>query len=83
MTAVIQMKPEGRYSNPDLERLVIEMSEVVKQKEVMHAKEAADFIGVSERQIYRIPNIPSHKVSGVGRVFLRDELIDFIRNHKK
>ena len=83
MTAVIQMRPDGRYQNQDLQRLVEELAEVVKQQEVMRTKEAAAFLGISQSQLYRIQScLPSHQVPGIaGRIFLRSELIDFIKKH--
>ena len=81
MTAVIQMLPEGRYTSKDLERLANELIEYVKYPDVMHTKEAAAFLDVSQAQLYRTPNIPSHKIPGIGRVYLKSELIDYIKKH--
>lgn len=79
MTAVIHMKPEGRYSDKDLERLVEEMREVVKQKEIMRHKEAAAFIGISTAKLYR-SGFPYHRVEGMeGRFYLKSELIEYIK----
>lgn len=79
MTAVIHLKPEGRYTDKDLERLVSDLAEVVKQKEVLHPKEAAEFMGISMTSLYKC-DAPHHKIKGIqGRVYLRCELIDFIK----
>jgi hypothetical protein len=82
MTAVIQMRPEGQYTNKDLEKLLIELREVIQQQEVMHSQEAAKFLGISVGKLYRMSNIPHHRVEGIGgKLFLRSELIDFIKRH--
>lgn len=79
-TPVIIMKPEGRFTNHDLELLLSEMREfVMREKEVMHVKEVAALLGVTERTVYT--TVPSHKVPGLGRVYLRSEIIDYIKKH--
>lgn len=82
MKALIQMIPDGRYSNPDLERLANELREYVSWPEVMHTKEAAKFLGISESKLYRVDTIPSHKVPGLSqKVYLKSELIEYIKKH--
>lgn len=82
MTAVVNMIPEGQFSNKDLERLLIELDARAKQKEVMHTKEAAAFLGIGVTSIYKVKDLPYHTLPGLeGRVYLKDELIDFIRKH--
>lgn len=81
MTAVIQLNPTGRYSHQELETFVSEIRTYVeREKEVMHAKEVAAFLGVSERTVFR-SELPFHKVKGFGRIYLRSEVIDFIKKH--
>lgn len=82
MTAVIQMLPHGQYSPIDLDKFLVELELRFKQKEVLHTKEAAAFLGVAERTLYRLPKetVPYHKIEGLeGRLYLRSELIDLIR----
>lgn len=82
MTAVIQMRPEGQYTNKDLERLVAELREFFQQQEVMFTKDAASFLGISANKLYQMPSVPSHRMPGIaGRVYLRSELIDYIKRH--
>jgi predicted XRE-type DNA-binding protein len=85
MTAVLQMIPDGQYSNKDLERLVIELTGVIKQTEVMHRKQAAEFLGIAQRTLDKMvqeSKVPFHRPEGFGGpVFLRSELIEHIRKH--
>ncbi len=45
-------------------------------------QEAQEFLGVSHQTLYKLINegLPSHKV-GKKRVFLKDELLQWIREH--
>lgn len=80
MTAIIQLKPEGQFINKDLERLLIELREIAHAPEVMDTQQAAAFLGISASKLYRMDNIPSHRVPKIsGKVFLRSELIDYIK----
>lgn len=81
MTTQIHFTPEGAFSNKDLHRLLIELRAFMDHKEVMHTKEAAAFLGVSRSTLYRT-KCPYHTLEGMeGRLYLKDELIDFIRKH--
>jgi len=82
MTRIIPMRSEGRYESKDLERLVNELYEHQQHKEVMHAKEAAAFLGIGLTSLYKCKDIPHHTLPGLeGRIYLKDELIDFIKQH--
>lgn len=82
MTAVIQMKAEGRYSNPDLERMANELTDYLAVPEVMDTQTAATFLGISASKLYRMDNVPSHKVPGLkGKRYLKSELINHIKKH--
>ena len=52
------------------------------QRIFMTFQEAQEFLGVSHQTIYRLmkQGLVSHKI-GKKRVFLRDELIQWIKNH--
>lgn len=81
MTTQVRFIPEGTFSNKDLHRLLVELSAFLDQKEVMHVKEAAAFLGISRSTLYRT-NIPYHTLEGMeGRLYLKSELIDFIKKH--
>jgi hypothetical protein len=81
MTHIVQLKPEGRYVSSDLERLVNEIKDLAEYPEVMHQQVAANFLGISYSKIRRM-EIPSHKLPGlVGRIYLKSELLDFIKKH--
>lgn len=76
--------PDDHYSFNlrDLKTLIIAIERFMESKEVMHTQEAADFLGISASKLYRMDNVPHHKVPGFsGKVFLRSELIDYIKRH--
>jgi len=52
------------------------------QRIFMTFQEAQEFLGVSHQTIYRLmkQGLESHKI-GKKRVFLKDELIQWIKNH--
>ncbi len=76
------MLPDGRYSNPDLEKLANELIQYVQYPDVMRSKEAAKFLGIGKTKIYQMDRIPSHKLPGiVGKFYLKSELIEFIKKH--
>lgn len=83
MTAVVNLIPDGYFSNKDLERLLIELHKVVQQKEVLRIEDAAEFLSCSVRKINHLcqhDKLPYHRIDGLsGKVFLRSELIDFIK----
>lgn len=82
MTAQVEFIPNGQWSVKDLDTLILALETRVKAKEVMHAKEAAAFIGISLRKLYEIPKevFPFHEVPGLkGRLYLRSELIEKVR----
>lgn len=82
MTAVIQLKPEGRYTNADLERLANELIEYVRYPDVMRTKQAAEFLGIGKTKMYQMDRIPSHNIPGItGKFYLKSELIEFIKKH--
>ena len=82
MTAIIQLKPEGRYSNPDLERLANELIEYVSYPEVMRTQQAAKFLGICRSKLYQMDRVPSHKLPDIaGKFYLKSELIEFIKKH--
>lgn len=84
MTAQVNFIPEGPYSIHDVETLVIAFESVVKAREVMHRKEAADFLGINIRTLDRLAtagSIPYHKIKGLEgtRLYLRSELVAHIK----
>jgi len=82
MTKIVPMRTEGRYASKDLERLVDELAELQQYKEIMCSKEAAEALGISVTQLYRLHGVvPAHKVPGMGWRYLRDEIIDYIKKH--
>lgn len=82
MTAVIQMKPEGRYLNADLERLANELADYLGFPEVMDTQTAARFLGISASKLYRIDKVPSHRMPELrGKIYLKSELIEYIKKH--
>lgn len=82
MKAIIQMIPDGRYSNPDLERLANELREYVSWPEVMRTKQAAQFLGIGKTKMYQMDRIPSHQLPDIaGKFYLKSELIEYIKKH--
>lgn len=82
MTAIIAMKPEGRYANADLERLLNELKEYAGFPEVLHQQDAANFLGISYSKLRRMDNVPYHKLPGLsGRIYLKSELLTYITKH--
>lgn len=82
MTAIIQMLPEGRYSNKDLERLANELASYLSAPEVMRTKQAAVFLNIGKTKMYEMDMIPSHRLPGIsGKFYLKSELIDYIKKH--
>ena len=76
--------PDDYYSFnlKDLNTLVVALKRFGESKEVMHTKEAAAFLGISVSKLYRMKNLPYHRLEGLeGRLFLRSELIDYIKKH--
>lgn len=79
----IQLVPAGQFSIKDLDKFLFELELRFKQKEVMHRKEAAAFIGVNVRTLDR-SNIPYHTVEGLsGKLYLRSEMLEHIKNSPK
>ena len=79
------MEPEGQYSKVDLDRFLFELETRFKQKEVMRIEDVAAEFSCSVRKINHLcqhGKIPFHRIDGLGgKVFLRSELIDFIKKH--
>ena len=51
-------------------------------REIMNAKEAADFLRLSEAHFRKIaPAAPRHKIPGLGFRYIRSELLDWLRSH--
>lgn len=76
--------PDDHYSFNlhDLKTLIVAIERFAESKQVMHAEDAAAFLGISERTLNRlIGSLPSHKLEGIGRVWLKSELIDYIKRH--
>jgi hypothetical protein len=83
----VQFHPEvGGYSIKDLDSLLYALETRIKAREVMHRKEAAEFIGISLRQLDELTSqgsIPCHRLEGLSsKLYLRSELLDRIRNSK-
>lgn len=82
MTAVIQLKPEGRFSNKDLEALATELRDCLGFPEVLHQQDAARFLGISYSKLRRLDRVPAHKIPGLkGTIYLKSELLEFIKKH--
>lgn len=82
MTVVLQMKPDGCYQDKDLERLSGELREYLEFPEVMWTDQAAKFLGISRNKLYQMDRLPSHQIPDIiGRVYLRSELIEYIKKH--
>lgn len=81
MTAIIALKPDTHYNPIDLDRFISELEIRFQQKEVMHSQDAADFLGIAKNTLYKAKGLPSHKIEGLGIVYLRSELIEFIKRH--
>lgn len=81
-TAVIEMIPEGQFSIKDLDILIFALEGRVKAQEVMHRKDAAKFLGMSVRNLDALSSnkrIPFHKPEGWPKMYLRSEILDFIK----
>lgn len=76
----LQAVPDEYYSIEDVDRLLKALVDRMNAEAVMHAKEVAAFLGVSERTVFR-SELPFHKVKGLGRVYLRSEIIEYIKKH--
>lgn len=84
MTAVVNMVPEGYFQNKDLERMLIEIRRVAEQDEVMRSEQAEVYLKVSRTTLNVMcrKGLPYHTVPGLGgKIFLRSELIEFIKKH--
>ena len=82
-TPVIQMQPEGMFSIKDLDKFLFELERRWRSKDILHHDEAAEYLGISSSKLYRIPKsvLPYHEVEGLkGRLYLKSELIDKIKN---
>lgn len=79
----VQFVPEGQFSTKDLDIFLRELDMRFKQKEVMHRKEVADYMGLSERTVDRLSKpggLPFHTIEGLsGKLYLRQEIIDYIK----
>lgn len=78
-----RLVPDEYYSAKDIDRLFTALENHIKQREVMHRKEAADFLGINIRTLDRLAtegNLPYHRLKGLEgtRLYLRRELLDFI-----
>jgi excisionase family DNA binding protein len=70
----------------DLETLIHALEKVIlSRNEVMRVDQAAAFINISRAQVDRMcrdGQLPFHRLEGLGgKLFLRSELIDFIKKH--
>jgi excisionase family DNA binding protein len=85
MTPVINMVPDGQYSIKDIDALLAALESRVQAREVMHRQEAADYLGINVRTLDRMSKrgeLPFHQLKGLEvRLFLRSELIAFIKKH--
>lgn len=61
--------------------MVVALKRLVESKEVMHAKEAAAFMGIGMTSLYKC-QAPFHQIKGIaGLIYLRSELIEVIKKH--
>lgn len=80
----IQMVPDTGFSIKDLDTLIHALETRVKAREIMHIKEAAEYLGLSESRLYRIPKqvIPYHEIPGIrGRFYIREEIKNKIKTY--
>lgn len=77
----VTMTPEGSLSMVELDALILALKSR-SVKEVLHAKEAAAFLGISESKLYRMDKkvVPYHKLQGLeARLYLTAELLEYIK----
>lgn len=79
----IQFTPDGSFSVKDLDRFLFELEARFKAKEVMHRKDAAAYLGVSERTLDRLSVsgvIKYHTLEGLsGKLYLRSEILEKVK----
>lgn len=84
MTAVIRMEPDSPYPSQDMDRLIAAMENRLAAREVMRIEDALAFLNVTRSTLDRMvkKGLPYHTVPGLGgKLFLRSELIDYIKKH--
>jgi hypothetical protein len=79
----VQFNPETGYSIKDLDTLIVALETRVKAREVMHRKDAAEFLGISPRQLdyWTAEKVIPHHVlpSTTVKLYLRSELLQKIK----
>ena len=81
---VIEMQPDGYYSTQDIDKLIEAIERRVHAREVMRIEDALTFLNVTRSTLSRMvqAGLPYHAVPGLGgKVFLRSELIDYIKTN--
>lgn len=77
--------PDEYYSAKDIDRLFSALEKRLEAKEVLRIDDAAKFLSCSVRKINDMcqhDKIPYHRIDGLaGKIFLRSELIDFIKKY--
>lgn len=80
-----QIVPDEYYSIKDINRLIEALEKRMKVREVMRIEHAMKFLGIGRSQIDRMcknGHLPFHCIEGLsGKLFLRSELIEFIKRH--
>ena len=83
MTAVINMVPDGQWPATELDKLIHALeARILETREVLRIEQMTDFFGVSRKTVDNMcrRGLPFHRVPGLnGKVFLRSELIDYIK----
>ena len=79
--------PDDYYAHDlkDLNTLLVALRRLVEVKEVMTIEDAAAFLSCSVRKINDMcqhGKLPYHRLDGLaGKLFLRTELIEFVKRH--
>ena len=83
MTAVINMVPDGQWPATELDKLIHALeARILETREVLRIEQMTEFFGVSRKTVDNMcrRGLPFHRVPGLnGKVFLRSELIDYIK----
>ena len=76
--------PDEYYSIKDIDRLFAALEKRLEASEVMRSEQTEVFLNVSRTTLNIMcrKGLPYHTVPGLsGKIFLRSELIDFVKKH--
>ena len=77
----INMVPNTGFTNEQLDTLLYALETRVKAREILHKKDLAAELGVSQRTVDR-STLPHHYIPGTNvKVWIRSEIIEAIKNH--